>query len=695
MSTGQDGASGLDEVLDRCIDDIAAGRRTVAQCLEAWPQFREELATVLDAFSALRELPRVPARAPDPARRAQLMAQLRELPQEPLLQAVPAPAAEPVAAAAAASGAARRGGVGWIAAPLLAPVRASRRGIGWLLASAPRAGAFAVPAAAAAALAVFFVLASGGSSAHAATLTVFDGAVERAGGGGWGGLADGSAVAEGDRLRTTASGRALLTFADGSTVALDPETELSIALLRLDGTRQITLVQDSGRLWNDVAPGGSDASYVVETPDAIVTAHGTLFETVVHDGATDVTTETGEVEVVAGALRAQVRAGHTTTAQARRVLQAVRERQAEAECTVRLSVDAPFTASLIDPHRAVTGASPDGLVYQQIGGAVTSNPGDGAQLIELHRPEDGTYELLLRRVEGGSGVVLLRVGDREVRIPVNAIEDAVRVRLTIASVQGQLEITPEVVARATTDTLRDLVEHVVVTEQARDRAVPVAEQRARLRAAQDAASDGVARPSAAVPATAEPSTTEPSTTESAANDAVTPDRPGDATATQTATPTRTPALSDFPTLEEAAERCLAGVRSGAVTLAQCRARWSEYGDLLEALVRERLQALQDEIGVEQALLICLRHIEAGELTPEGCLRHFPRLAEELKPLLREAMGLTDDAATTDPVGDSSNDTATDSTIGTATPEPTRTPTATPTVTPTAAPLDNLDYTTAP
>ena len=659
MSIGRDRSPSFDEVLDACIDDIAAGRRTVEQCLAAWPQFRAELAAVLDAASALHQLPRVPARPPDPARRAQFMAQLRELPQEPRLEAV----AEPV----------RRAGLGWIATPLLAPLRAPLRGIRWLFASAPRAGAFAVPAAAAAALAVFFVLASGSSSAHAATLTVFGGAVERADGGGWSALDDGSAIEQGDRLRTSSSGRALLTFADGSTVALDPETELSIALLRVDGPRQITLVQDSGRLWNNVAPGGSEASYIVETPDAVVTAHGTLFETVVHDGATDVTTEAGEVEVVAGRLRVLVQAGHTTTAQARRVLEAVRERRVEAERTVRLSVDAPFTASLIDPHRAITGASPDGLVYQQIHGAVTSNPGDGAQLIELHRAEDGTYELLLRRVEGGSGVVLLRVGDREVRIPIGAIENAVRVRLTIASVNGELEITPEVVERATKDTLRHFVERIVVTEQARDRAVPVAEQLARLRAAQDAAGDAsAARPAAAPSSTTEPSTSEPSATEPSADPST---AAGDAVATATAT--RTPARSDFPTLQEAVERCLAGVRSGAVTLAECRARWSEYADRLEALVRERLQALQDKITIEQALLFCLRHIEAGELTPEGCPQHFPWLAEDLKPLLREALGGTNDATTKDPSADGGTDTTADAA----------------TATPTATPSDSLDSST--
>ncbi|MDA1062625.1 MAG: hypothetical protein O2895_06950, partial [Chloroflexi bacterium] len=172
-----------------------------------------------------------------------------------------------------------------------------------------------------------------------------------------------------------------------------------------------------------------------------------------------------------------------------------------------------------------------------------------------------------------------------------------------------------------------------------------------------------------------PSGTEPATTDDAAatDDAAT-------TPTRTATPSDVLPVEVLITLDQAVERCLAGLRSGAVTLAQCQARWAEYADRLEARVCERLQALQDQIGVEQALQFCVRHIEAGELTPEGCLLYFPWLAAQLRPLLREALprdalpletpSATDGSTTAEPVDD-------------------RAP-LTPTGTPTAAPAGSLD-----
>ena len=331
----------FEEVLDRCIDDIAAGRRTAEQCLDAWPEHREALAAVLDAASALHELPRIPERPPDPASRAQFMSQIRALPQEPLLEPVPGEAEAP-----------------WRRRVFCMP-RLPALGSRWpALRSFGRAGAIAVPAAGAAVLAIVLVLGGGASRAHAATLTVFDGAVEIAGDDGWSKLEDGEEISEGDWLRTGADGRALVTFADGSTVALDPETEFTVAELVLDGARRITLVQASGRLWHDVAPSSAGGGYTIETPDAIVTATGTLFETLVRSGETAVTTEEGSVEVVAGRLRVSLRAGETTVAQARRVLAEVQQRQASSHQELRLSVDAPFTASLNRRARARDGRAP-------------------------------------------------------------------------------------------------------------------------------------------------------------------------------------------------------------------------------------------------------------------------------------------------------------------------------------------------
>src|SRR5690606_28679553 len=112
--------------------------------------------------------------------------------------------------------------------------------------------------------------------------TVFTGTVEQQVGDGWRPIEDGAALGEGATLRTGSGSRALVTFADGSTATVDASTQLT--LRRVDvpretpGARAIEIVQDSGRLWNDVVPVGGDDSYVIQTPHATVSAQGTVFE---------------------------------------------------------------------------------------------------------------------------------------------------------------------------------------------------------------------------------------------------------------------------------------------------------------------------------------------------------------------------------------------------------------------------------
>ena len=630
----------FEEILDACIDDIVAGRRTVEQCLEAWPQHRDSLAAVLDAASALHELPRVPERAPDPAQRAQFMSQIRTLPQEPMIEAV-------------TSGRPRRR-LGWISVPA--------RGVGRLFAhtwgAAPtmsRAGAIAVPAAAAAVLAIVLVLGGSSSRAHAATLTVFDGAIERADGSGWSPLDDGDEIGEGDRLRTGADGRALATFADGSTVALDPHTELTVAELSVNGARRITLVQASGRLWHDVAPSPGGDGYTIETPDAIVTAQGTLFETLVREGETAVTTEEGSVEVIAGALRASVRAGETTVAQARRVLAEVQQRQAQPDTQLQLSVDAPFTASFIDEYERATGALPDGLVYRQVPDATTTNPGQGAQRIAVNQPQEGTYELVLRRFGDGAGVIVVSIGDQVHRIPVDAIQNAVRIRLRLASQDGRIEVTAEVIEQVAQDTLEDVIEHLVVTDRARENARPVAEQRALLAAQPPATSTvqptrpaGTPLPSdrptatlATATATAGGGSDAPSSDDGAAGGTAGGTEGGDAApvAAATSEPVATPGTSAGVTFEEAAERCANGIRFGNMSIEECQARWPQFGDRLVELVRLRLQELQRiDVTLEEAFRICLFELASGQHEPQDCYDRWPHHAKQLAELLQIAIG---------------------------------------------------------
>ncbi|MDA1004837.1 MAG: FecR domain-containing protein, partial [Chloroflexi bacterium] len=396
MSAGP--SRSLDEVIDRCINDITAGRRNVAECLAAYPEHRAELEPLLLSAAAVHTLPRVPERAPDPARRATFMAELARTPQQ-------SPRRRP-----------------HLALPRFEGFR------GRLFAFA----SVAAPAAAVAAVALVLVLGGNPAPASASTLTIFAGGVEQERDGAWLPVADGDALAEGARLRTTEDGRAMLTFADGSTVTLAPTTELVLARVQVNGVREVILDQLSGSLWNDVVSDPRTGShYIVRAHGVVTTVTGTVFQTVVTEDETAVTTAAGTVEVAAGGEAIEVAHGERVRATATEIRALALVRPAAT-----LRVDAPYAASLISSDGAATGARPDGVSFSQIAGATTTDPAAGPQHIDLLHATPGDYTLVLRPFSDGGGVVVIEVAGKVLTIPVAGPDD-IKVQLRIAEINGQ------------------------------------------------------------------------------------------------------------------------------------------------------------------------------------------------------------------------------------------------------------------
>lgn len=418
----------FDSVLDACLDEVRAGRQSVEQCLARWPQYAGALEPALRAALAVSALA-VPEPPPDPARRAQFMAALRATPQQR-----PQPWRRPLGALAHALG------------------------------GALQLGAVLAPAAAVAAAALVLVLGRGGSNAEASTLTVFAGNVERVEGSGWVALRDGDRLPEGTRLRTDAAGRVLLTFADGSTVAVDPQTEMTIERAHVNGAREIVLRQWSGRLWNQVAPDArANASFTVRTPDATVVVHGTVFETAITNGETAVTTAQGLVEVQTAKQRVVVPPGEAASARQDGVQPLARPR---ARTPAALTVSAPFVASLIGPDGRATGALPGGVLYQQIPGALSSDPAAGPQRIALGDVRSGEYALVLRRAGPGAGTLVVDAEGRERALPLDAAAETYTVRLRVTAATAQTVVAVEGGVQATGSERLAQPERIVVPERA-------------------------------------------------------------------------------------------------------------------------------------------------------------------------------------------------------------------------------------
>ena len=421
-------------VLDECIEDLRSGRRTLAECLARWPEHARTLEPLLRTAVAARGLAAAD-RPLDAARRAEFMRAIRTTPQQP-----------------------RRG--------VLDAVRS-------VLEMLLRPRLMLVPGAMVVAFALLLLFGGGVQAPRAeasSTLTVFSGAVEVERDGAWTSLPDGAGIATGSRLRTDMNGRALITFSDGSTVALDPSSEVVIEVASMEGPRQVLLRQESGRLLHQVVPDERPgASFAVRAASATVSAQGTVFETSIDDGEIAVSTAEGLVEVAAGTQRLAVAPGDA----ARIVGEVVRALPAGARGTVStaLFIDAPFAASVIGPEGRATGALPSGVAFQQIPGAFSSSPVTGTQRIQLANVRPGEYTLLLRRTAEGGGEVRVSAGDAEQLVEVGGTDgDVLALRLVITSTGGSVRVQPvEIPAAAAARAVLVPQERVVVTERVKER----------------------------------------------------------------------------------------------------------------------------------------------------------------------------------------------------------------------------------
>lgn len=495
----------FEAVLDECIDDLRVGRRTLVECLARWPEHASALEPLLRTAVAARGLAAA-ERPLDAARRAEFMRAIRTTPQQR-----------------------RRGLLDAVASAFGALLR-------------PRL--MLVPGAMVVAFALLLLFGGGVQAPRAeasSTLTVFSGAVEVERDGAWSPLPDGAGIATGTRLRTDGNGRALLTFADGSTVALDPSSELVIEVATVEGPRQVLLRQESGRLLHQVVPDERPgASFAVRTASATVSAQGTVFETVIADDEIAVSTSEGLVEVAAGTQRLAVAPGESASV-AGEVVRAL-PAGGRSGVSTALVIDAPFAASVIGPEGRATGALPSGVAFQQIPGAFSSSPVTGTQRIQFTNVRPGEYTLLLRRTAEGGGEVRLSASETEQAVEVGGTDgDVLALRLVITSTGGAVRVQPVEIPAVAARTVPVPQERVVVTDRVKER---IEEQRRTSSSATPARTATVTRtPEATVAATA---TRSPATgTAIAVPASVTP--ASTARPTVSPTPTRTPERRPEPT----------------------------------------------------------------------------------------------------------------------------------------------------
>ena len=205
-------------------------------------------------------------------------------------------------------------------------------------------------------VAAFLYLPRGGaitSAQNAATLAILNTAIEGArAGAAFAPALDGELYATGDLVRANVDGRAVLTFFDGSSLSVDPGSQVKVVALNRvssDGI-QVTIEQTLGRSWQSVQKLKTpDSRYEVRTPSTSAVVRGTGFLTSVQQLASGGTQTTYQVDD--GTLQVNATAGGTVSV------------PAGTQVTIAEGARAPASATPIPPSPRLEISSTGGLGF--------------------------------------------------------------------------------------------------------------------------------------------------------------------------------------------------------------------------------------------------------------------------------------------------------------------------------------------
>ena len=177
------------------------------------------------------------------------------------------------------------------------------------------------------------------SASNAATLAILNTAIEGArAGSAFAPALDGEVYATGDLVRANVDGRAVLTFFDGSSLSVDPGSQVKVVALNRVSAEgiQVTIEQSLGRSWSSVQKLKTpDSRYEVRTPSTVAVVRGTAFLTFVQQVASGGTQTTYQVDE--GTLLVNANAGGSVTV------------PAGSQVTIAEGAPAPASATSIAP----------------------------------------------------------------------------------------------------------------------------------------------------------------------------------------------------------------------------------------------------------------------------------------------------------------------------------------------------------
>lgn len=259
-------------------------------------------------------------------------------------------------------------------------------------------------------------------------------------------VSDGTLLRAGMTIRTGESSYAILTYFEGSTVSLEPNTTLVIEQLvaNPDGSTVISMQQQLGKTWHSVTKLlGQGSKYEVKTPTLTATVRGTAFEVGVAQAATgdfvaSVVTTEGAVAAFKPATPADptpaeviVPAGFQTQAATTTPI-APPEPAPEPERKVTVTVGTA-NAVVVDPLGRANGEKDGKLVLQTPGAKVVKV--DGRLVVTLPNLPDGKISTVIAPTAQAAPVSVATVvaergkgearSEETVQVPANATAPSV------------------------------------------------------------------------------------------------------------------------------------------------------------------------------------------------------------------------------------------------------------------------------
>jgi hypothetical protein len=226
---------------------------------------------------------------------------------------------------------------------------------------------------------------------------------------------DGELLANGDVVKSSQNGRAVLSFFDGSTLTVDPGSLVKVLTLNrlASGGIQLVVEQSLGRTWASVAKLKTpDSKFELKTPTSTASVRGTAFETIVQQQADGSVTATFKADD--GQLVVTAQAGGQTTV------------NANQQVSVQQNQAAPATASPIPPapRLVITATAGVGYALTAPTGTTCGSAGNKAEIpgclvqgnnVTIREPVPGRYTVMLTAasaVQNGQLVVEAFRGDR-------------------------------------------------------------------------------------------------------------------------------------------------------------------------------------------------------------------------------------------------------------------------------------------